>query len=320
MAKVYVKVKVAQSYPTHCNPINCSPPGSSVHRILPARTLECVAVPFSRGFSQLRDQSQVSCIAGRFFTIRATREYVCMYLSVHHLFIYLSAHQSIIYLWINLWISPSICHLSGFGFLPWGLWPHSLPLRAPHSPLPLWISWQDPPSHISGGILLSPEVHALRVQCSRSWCPKNHRRQDATQPSHGFEARAKSITEILCKNSFVKTLTERSPFKAQELLCSLPAPAGPLAPLTVHNCLTQRWGRGESNDNVSLFVGFSRVTLVYFCLKQKIEYKAILRFRIQKVTDCVLAQNMSQSKRWLCTGSVWLNYKTSLSSGASFLE
>ena len=93
-----MKVKVAQSYPTHCNPINCSPPGSSVHRILPARTLECVAVPFSRGFSQLRDQSQVSCIAGRFFTIRATREYVCMYLSVHHLFIYLSAHQSIIFL------------------------------------------------------------------------------------------------------------------------------------------------------------------------------------------------------------------------------
>ena len=41
-------VKVAQSYPTLCDPMGCSPPGSSVHGILQARILEWVAFPFSR--------------------------------------------------------------------------------------------------------------------------------------------------------------------------------------------------------------------------------------------------------------------------------
>ena len=47
----------------------CSPPGSSVHEIPQARILEWVTIPFSRGSSWPRDQTQVSCIAGRFFTI-----------------------------------------------------------------------------------------------------------------------------------------------------------------------------------------------------------------------------------------------------------
>ena len=51
------------------NPMDCSPPGSSVHGILQARILEWVASPFSRGSSQPRDQIWVSCIAGRFFII-----------------------------------------------------------------------------------------------------------------------------------------------------------------------------------------------------------------------------------------------------------
>ena len=49
-------------------------PGPSVHGILHARKLEWVAIPFSRGFSQPRDQIWVSCIAGRFFTFWAARE------------------------------------------------------------------------------------------------------------------------------------------------------------------------------------------------------------------------------------------------------
>ena len=57
-----------------CNPINYSFPGSSVHRILQAWIQEWVAIPFSRGSSQPRGQTQVSCVAGRFFTIWATRE------------------------------------------------------------------------------------------------------------------------------------------------------------------------------------------------------------------------------------------------------
>ena len=59
----------AQSCLTLCNPMDCSPPGSSVHGILQARILEWV-IPFSRGSSQSRDRNQVSCIAGRFFTTK----------------------------------------------------------------------------------------------------------------------------------------------------------------------------------------------------------------------------------------------------------
>ena len=57
-----------QSCPALCNPKSCSLPGSSVHRILQARTLEWVAMPSFRGSSGPRDQTQVSCIAGRFST------------------------------------------------------------------------------------------------------------------------------------------------------------------------------------------------------------------------------------------------------------
>ena len=64
-----MKVKVAQSCPTICDPMDCSLPGSSVHGILQARILEWVAVPFSRGSSQPRDQMKVSRIASGFFTV-----------------------------------------------------------------------------------------------------------------------------------------------------------------------------------------------------------------------------------------------------------
>ena len=65
---------VAQLYPALCNPMDCSPPGSSVHGILQARILEWVAISFSRGSSWPWDRTQVSCIAGEFFTVWATRE------------------------------------------------------------------------------------------------------------------------------------------------------------------------------------------------------------------------------------------------------
>ena len=47
----HIYVLVTQSYPTLCNPMDCSLPGSSVHGILQARILEGVAIPLSRGFS-----------------------------------------------------------------------------------------------------------------------------------------------------------------------------------------------------------------------------------------------------------------------------
>ena len=70
-----MKLLVAQSCPTSCDPMDCSLPGSSVHGILQARMLEWVAIPFSRGSSWPRDWTWISCvIAGRFFTVWATRE------------------------------------------------------------------------------------------------------------------------------------------------------------------------------------------------------------------------------------------------------
>ena len=68
-----LEVLVTQSYLTLCDPMDCSPPGSAVHGILQARILEWVAISSSRGSSPPRDQTQVSYIAGRFFTIWATR-------------------------------------------------------------------------------------------------------------------------------------------------------------------------------------------------------------------------------------------------------
>ena len=64
------KVKILVPLPclTLCGPMDYSPPGSSVHGILQATILEWVAIPFSRRSSQLRDRTQVSCIAGTFFT------------------------------------------------------------------------------------------------------------------------------------------------------------------------------------------------------------------------------------------------------------
>ena len=67
-----MKMLVVQLCLTLCNPVD--PLGSSVHGILQARVLEWVAIPFSRGSSQPRDQPLVSCIADRFFIVWATRE------------------------------------------------------------------------------------------------------------------------------------------------------------------------------------------------------------------------------------------------------
>ena len=64
--------KSLQSCLTLCDPVDCSPPGFSVHGISQARILEWIAIPFSRGSSQPRDGTPVSCTAGRFFTVWTT--------------------------------------------------------------------------------------------------------------------------------------------------------------------------------------------------------------------------------------------------------
>ena len=68
-SKVKVKVRVTQLCLTLCDPMDYT-----VHGILQATILEWIAFPFSRGYSQPRDWTQVSHIAGEFFTVWVTRE------------------------------------------------------------------------------------------------------------------------------------------------------------------------------------------------------------------------------------------------------
>ena len=66
--------EVAQSCLTLCNPMDCSLPGCSIHGIFQAIVLEWIAISFSRGSSQPRHWTRVSCITGRCFIPWATRE------------------------------------------------------------------------------------------------------------------------------------------------------------------------------------------------------------------------------------------------------
>ena len=70
----WVIVLIAQLCPTLSDPMDCGPPGSSVHEILQASILEWVAIPYSKGSSWPRDQTWVSLIAGRFLTLPHCRQ------------------------------------------------------------------------------------------------------------------------------------------------------------------------------------------------------------------------------------------------------
>ena len=59
---ICASAQLLQACLTLCNPRDCSPLGSSVHRILPARILQWVAMPFFRGSSQPRDWTHVFCM------------------------------------------------------------------------------------------------------------------------------------------------------------------------------------------------------------------------------------------------------------------
>ena len=108
---------VAQLCPILCKPLDCSPPGFSVHGIFQARILECVAVSFSRGSSRLRDQIRISCvsrIAGGFFTCWAniggslgSNKFWCEW-EVKELWKFLNTHQ-LMHLRKSWWFFESIC-------------------------------------------------------------------------------------------------------------------------------------------------------------------------------------------------------------------
>ena len=68
-----MRVQLLRSCPLLCDPMDCSPPGSSVHGIFQTRILEWVAISFSRQSSQPRDQTHISsltspALAGFFIT------------------------------------------------------------------------------------------------------------------------------------------------------------------------------------------------------------------------------------------------------------
>ena len=66
--------KLLYTYPTLCNPMNCSPPGFSAHGNSPGKNTWVGCHALLSGSSQPRDLSQVSCTAGGFFTVWVTRE------------------------------------------------------------------------------------------------------------------------------------------------------------------------------------------------------------------------------------------------------
>ena len=65
--------EVAQSCPTLCDHVDCSLPGSSVHGVLQPKIVEWVAISFFRGSSRSKGRTWVTCIAGRRFTLLATK-------------------------------------------------------------------------------------------------------------------------------------------------------------------------------------------------------------------------------------------------------
>ena len=132
------KVKVIQSCLTLCDPM-----GYTVHGILQARILEWAAFPFSRGSSQSRNWTQVSCTAGGFFTSWATREAHTASTTKEALKIF----YVLIYLFIWLcWILAAACRMlsCGMGTLSCPMWSLIPKLGIePGSP----VLWAQNPSH-----------------------------------------------------------------------------------------------------------------------------------------------------------------------------
>ena len=121
------EVLVTQSYPTVCDPMDYSPPGSSVHGILQARILECIAIPFSRGSFQPSDQTQVfyvSWIACRFFIFWATREgqehdYLEVFFLQHSVWLYGSFLKIFVMLFLFVCLFVWLCCMDCRILVPW---------------------------------------------------------------------------------------------------------------------------------------------------------------------------------------------------------
>ena len=146
--------EVTQSCLILCDPMDCT-----VHGILQARILEGVAFPFSKWFSQLRERTQLSCIAGGFFNSWATSEaqrklewIACPFSSGSYRSRSQTGVSCIAGRFFTNWAKPSgklsftfVCTIESMGLSirsPWGLAPIYLPSTSFLHSLPLKSSWQ----------------------------------------------------------------------------------------------------------------------------------------------------------------------------------
>ena len=87
------------------DPMNCSPPGSSIRGILQARILEWVAISYSRGSSQPRDQTRVSCIVGIFFFYHLSHQGNVCYFDLamgSWVYKYINTYQTVFFKYVQL--------------------------------------------------------------------------------------------------------------------------------------------------------------------------------------------------------------------------
>ena len=122
----YCKGLLAQSCLTLCDPMDCNPPGSSVHIILQASLLEWVAIPFSRGYSWPRVRNWVSHIAGSSLSLKPwgkPLEYYKAPLKISHF----HPKKNGLF-WLDL-LKCSVWKLSLFFFLIKKIWPHHMASR-----------------------------------------------------------------------------------------------------------------------------------------------------------------------------------------------
>ena len=144
-----VKVLVAPLCLSLCDPMDCSPSGSSVYRLLQVRILEWVTISFSRGSSQPGVWTQVSCIGGRFFTTKPPGKPQCRFYSNVHFFhsphVCLQTHQHLTFSSLNnglpRWFSGlKIClkcrRCRRHRFTPW-VW--KIPWRRKWQPTPVFL-------------------------------------------------------------------------------------------------------------------------------------------------------------------------------------
>ena len=153
-------VKSLQSCPILGDPMDCSPPGSSVHGILQARIQEWVALPFSRGSSGPRDQTHISYVSCRQVLYPLSHQGTLgMLLTKVHILFYWA------YPWASL-LAQLVKNLPAM----WETWVRSLGLedplekgRATHSSI---LAWRIPWTEESGRLQSSPGGHKSLTQLS----------------------------------------------------------------------------------------------------------------------------------------------------------